>query len=46
MDGDWNQSNNANPDKNNTNHSTLSGISGKKAKELFNPTIKNPSKNK
>jgi RHS repeat-associated protein len=34
------------PNDRNPNHATLSGITGKQAEELFNPTIKNPSKNK
>lgn len=32
------------PTKNNPNHATLSGITGKQAETLFNPTIKNPNR--
>ena len=34
------------PNNNNPNHATMSGVTGKTAEKLFNPTIKNPSKNK
>lgn len=35
---------NPDPTKNNPYHSNVSGITGKQAETLFNPTIKNPSK--
>lgn len=34
----------ASPTKNNSNHATLSGITGKQAEKLMTPTVKNPSK--